>query len=73
MDLDPIRIAKSRVGFVDYLERLCTGRLFERVVGFQNAVKREMVSNKKLGIDLPRLDCLSNMGVLEVSTNSYVV
>jgi len=45
VDLDPIRSQETALGFDDHLERVRTGRFSERVVGFQNAVKREMMSN----------------------------
>ena len=77
VDLDPIRSQETALGFDDHLERLPTGRFSERVVGFQNAVKREMMSNQKLGIDLPRLDRLEQHGravsVHQSGFNGYVV
>ena len=70
-------LQKTALGFDDHLERLATGRFSERVVGFQNAVKREMVSNQKLGIDLPRLDRLEQHrraeSVHQSGGNGYVV
>src|ERR1700694_4851868 len=71
--LDPIRRAKTALGFDDHLERLPTGRFSERVVGFQNAVKREMVSNQKLGLIFRDWTVLSSMDVLKVSTNRVVM
>jgi len=46
----------------------CVLAAFPNVCKLPECVKRKMVSNQKLGIDLPRLDVLSSMGVLKVST-----
>src|ERR1700704_5334203 len=68
---------KAALGFDDHFKRLRTGRFSERVVGFQNAVKPEMMSNQKRGIDLPRLDRLEQHGraesVYQSAGNGYVV
>ena len=67
----------AALGFDDHFKRLRTGRFSERVVSFQNAVKRKMVSNQKLGIDLPRLDRLEQHGraesIHQSGGNGYVV
>jgi hypothetical protein len=77
-DLHPVSIAKkAALGFDDHFKRLRTGRFSERVVSFQNAVKRKTVSNQKLGIDLPRQDRLEQHGraesVYQSAGNGYVV
>ena len=47
-----------RSGLDDDLERLCVGRVSERLVGVENAVELEAMRNQELGVDLAGRDGL---------------